>query len=182
MNPVRLAFRARFGRRIERSGVVYVGRFYRVAPMNKLKQKDRDRVCVIEEISPYPHTEGVRIRFLDNGRRSWMCPGELLPAPEQATSDINSHPRVKEPAMDALLDEYNRYFEETEDATAAALLCVAKALNAVSQSAAGLGEHSLGHEICMGIRHGLYGARAEDEADIRSEIGDLATAVKEANE
>lgn len=67
--------------------------------------------------------------------------------------------------MDLIEERYLRYQKTTGTAVAAAILVLAAELG---ESIAGpLEGMTLGHQICMGIRHGLWGGDASDEATIR---------------
>lgn len=75
------------------------------------------------------------------------------------------------------LDEYHYFMngaagtEGTHNAQAAALLCIA---SAVEEAAEKMHGDSFGHQVCMGIRMALYGADASDHADLREGINELS--------
>lgn len=72
---------------------------------------------------------------------------------------------------------YNKYLESTEDQQAAAMLVLADTISTgVSKFI-----DSFGHEICMGIRHGLFGANAQGNEDIGS-LDNLASAISELSD
>lgn len=80
--------------------------------------------------------------------------------------------------VDRIEESFNQYIRITQDSRAAALLCVAAALSDIADSTKGLKEVSLGHEICMGVRHGLFGAKAAPDVSIDG--ADFANSVAEA--
>lgn len=73
---------------------------------------------------------------------------------------------------------YEAYYETTKDPQAAALLCVAEAIRGLSESTKGLAERSLSHEICLGIRYGMFGSNAPDRSSVADTVGEIADAIK----
>lgn len=66
---------------------------------------------------------------------------------------------------------FKRFLKLSGEPQAAALLCVAHSLAHVAESTKGLAEDSLGHEICMGVRKGLFGSSASDSCSV-TDLGD----------
>jgi hypothetical protein len=68
-----------------------------------------------------------------------------------------------QPDMDAL-HRYREFVKQgVPEGATAALLVLAEATNAVAESA---NSDMLAHQLCMGIRHGLFGAHATPDVSI----------------
>ncbi|MBY0313766.1 MAG: hypothetical protein K2W85_17000 [Phycisphaerales bacterium] len=85
-------------------------------------------------------------------------------------------------SQDIVESAYEHYLQTTRDPQAAALLCVASALMDIAKSTKALTDDSLGHEICMGIRHGLFGANASSSHTIAEVADSVAEAIKQHGE
>ncbi len=71
--------------------------------------------------------------------------------------------------MQELVGRYEEAFAVCKDPTAAAILVLAHQISALEHHAAKATESLEGfdHQICMGIRKGLFGAAAEENASIK---------------
>jgi hypothetical protein len=79
-------------------------------------------------------------------------------------------------------DLYYRFFKQTKDAQASALLTLAHVIfDRPRQLEFGV---SLGHEVCMGIRHGLFGGDGNLGGldSIASALTDIASALDKGEE
>lgn len=66
--------------------------------------------------------------------------------------------------MSYINQDYEAFLETTDDPVAAALLVLASNVEKIANA---MSDGGLGHEICMGIRHGLFGAHADDNVSLR---------------
>jgi hypothetical protein len=62
-------------------------------------------------------------------------------------------------------DLWQQYKKLGADSQSAAILCLAEAVSSIRWD-----PDEFSHELCMGIRHGLFGAGADCHADIRSAV------------
>lgn len=69
-------------------------------------------------------------------------------------------------------DIYLHFMTKTKDTTAAAILTLAQVLGE-KERAAHTFDDTLGHEICMGIRHGLFNGNG----DLGSSLSGIASAL-----
>jgi hypothetical protein len=72
------------------------------------------------------------------------------------------------------ISSYEAYLEITGNEIAAAILVLADRFRPKAWS------DDLGHEICMGIRKGLFGAHSGDNADITSSILEAAQIIADS--
>lgn len=73
--------------------------------------------------------------------------------------------------------QYREFFDLTNDAQAAATMCLTVAMCRVANNVAGLDKDRLEHNICMGIRHGLFGTPASDQSNLGRSIQAVADAI-----
>jgi len=62
-----------------------IGQRYRIEPVNKLKKKNRGRICLVKGIRKYtsscgkPETFRARVKWQDNGKGGFVDPIDLVP-------------------------------------------------------------------------------------------------------